>query len=336
MSPSNIIDIIILSFCSGDKYPSPGYGGKNQPASGQLLKCPSLQRDLYTCRQTSTKKILLSLGGGTNTYQLNGAIDGDAFATMLWYMFGPRQASWVNRGMPRPFDNNNIGFSVDGFDLDIEHTPTDNFAGYKALVTKLRALYASVPGTFYLTASPQCVVPDANMGEILKATTFDKVFVQFYNTPQCAARRWADANAGYAPGGSFDTAGFTFDAWTAFLASTYSRNARLYIGLPGSAAAANPGNDLAVPQVQNLVDTYYCRSNFGGVAIWEATYAAANVVGGKNFNQNVKGALNIASTDSRLSCAAVKTPPQSTTDNVVLDLGRHVGAGAAASGVGAS
>ncbi|KAI1334647.1 carbohydrate-binding module family 18 protein [Xylariaceae sp. FL0016] len=335
------IDIIVLSFvhlfpaqangypginfgnqCSGDKFTGPGYGGKNVPANNQLLKCPSLQKDLYTCRQTSTKKILLSLGGGTAAYELTGATDGDALATMLWYMFGPRDADWVARGLPRPLDYTTpgsgatmVGFSVDGFDLDIEHAAaTAGSEGYRTLVTKLRSLYARAPGTFYLSGSPQCVVPDANMGELLKATTFDMVFVQFYNTPQCSARRWAEANPGYAPGDkAFDVAGFTFDAWTAFLSSTYSRNARLYIGMPGSARAANAGFDVSVAQAGRLASAFYCRSNFGGVAVWEATYASENVVGGKNFYQGVKAALGALSSDSRMSCSTpVPTTPQST------------------------
>ncbi|KAH9991677.1 carbohydrate-binding module family 18 protein [Xylariaceae sp. FL0662B] len=329
------IDIIILSFvhlfpqqangypginfgnqCSGEVYPGPGYGGKNTAASNQLLKCPALQRDLYTCRQTSTKKILLSLGGDTGDYQLNGASDGDAFATLLWSMFGPRQSSWVDKGYPRPFDSASGSFTVDGFDLDIEHAPTDNAAGYRALVTKLRALYATAaPGstTFYLTASPQCVVPDANMKDILSATAFDMLFVQYYNTPTCSARTWANANANYRAGtGTPATpAGFTYDAWTDFLAgSPYSRNARLYIGMPGSAAAANAGSDVNVTQAQNLASAYYCRGNFGGVAVWEATYASANVVGGKNFYQAMKAALNAAAADPKvLSCSPSTMPP---------------------------
>ncbi|KAK7963824.1 glycoside hydrolase [Apiospora saccharicola] len=321
------IDIIILSFvhlflqqangfpgidfgnqCYAETFPGPGYNGKNTPSNNRLLKCPNLQRDLYTCRQTSTKKIILSLGGGTGGYQLNGASDGSSFATQLWSMFGPRQAAWVQRGFPRPFDYNNIGFSVDGFDLDIEHPSTDASAGYKALVTKLRSLYATVPGMFYLTASPQCVVPDANMKDMLMATTFDIIFVQFYNTPQCSARRWADANPKYQPGGTFDAAAFTYDAWSAWLAGTYSKNARIYIGLPGSAKAANPGNDLSVAQASNIANAYYCRANFGGVAIWEATYASANVANGKNFYQNVKAALNAASKDTRQKCSSAAAP----------------------------
>ncbi|KAI5927319.1 glycoside hydrolase superfamily [Camillea tinctor] len=304
------IDIIILSFvnlfpqqangfpginfgnqCSGKTYPGPGYNGtRPRPATDHLQVCPDLQRALASCRaKRPDAKILLSLGGGTADYQLTGARDGEAFADTLWAMFGPRQK---NTKLPRPLDNGSAAFAVDGFDLDIEHPSLDKAAGYKALVKRLRALYAREKGTYYLTASPQCVVPDANMAEILKATSFDMVFVQFYNTPQCSARRWVDSHPSSSKPSTSSDGGFTFDAWTAFLSSAGSKNARVYIGLPGSAAAAGgPGNDVTAAQAADLARAFYCRPAFGGVAIWEATYAAANVVKGRNFYQGVKDGL---------------------------------------------
>ena len=39
----------------------------------------------------------------------------------LWGAFGPQTQSWLNQGMPRPFDEpNNAAVEVDGFDFDIE------------------------------------------------------------------------------------------------------------------------------------------------------------------------------------------------------------------------
>lgn len=90
---------------AAEPYPGPGYRGQNKPANNRLRKCPNLQRDLHACRQQNTgiarKTILLSVGGGSTAYQLTGAADGDALAKQLWYMFGPRQNSWVKQGLPR-------------------------------------------------------------------------------------------------------------------------------------------------------------------------------------------------------------------------------------------
>ncbi|KAI1772000.1 carbohydrate-binding module family 18 protein [Hypoxylon cercidicola] len=328
------IDVIVLSFvnlfpaqangfpglnlgnqCGSTVYPGPGYNGVNNATKNALYQCPNVQKDLYTCRQTSSKKILLSLGGETPQYQLTGATDGTNFANLLWGMFGPRTSAWVGAGKPRPFDYNGAGFAVDGFDLDIEHPPTDGWAGYKALAAQLRASYGAAAGqTYFLTASPQCVVPDANLQGVLQSAVFDMLFVQYYNTPQCSAATWAAANPNYKPGGAAPaTAGFTYDTWTSWLASTPSKNARLFLGLLGSGGAGASSSVVSVAQAQNLVDAYYCRANFGGVSVWEATYAAANVAGGLNFYQNMKKDLNASSTDTRLSCVAPAPAPTTST-----------------------
>lgn len=282
--------------CGSETYPGPGYNGVNDPTKNTLLKCPNIQRDLYYCRaKRPDLKILLSLGGGTNAYQLTGALDGIKLATQLWAVFGPRQQSLVNRGLPRPFDYKKIGFSVDGFDLDIEHPSLDKSAGYNALVTELKRLYSTASsGKFYLTASPQCIVPDPNLKGVLSTAVFDMIFIQFYNTQQCSARRWALANPQYTVGGPFAWAGFTYDNWTTYLQTTPSKNARLFIGLPGSNASAISNQVLTVKAANNLLNAYYCRPNFGGVSIWEATSAASNIYGTRNFYQNMKVVLQAA------------------------------------------
>ncbi|KAI1094035.1 carbohydrate-binding module family 18 protein [Rostrohypoxylon terebratum] len=322
------IDIIVLSFvylfpaqangypginfgnqCGSTVYAGPGYNGTNNIADNHLYQCPSLQKSLYTCRQSyPSKKILLSLGSATSEYQLTGATDGTTFANLLWGMFGPRTTTWVNGGGVRPLDYNGVGFSVDGFDLDIEHQPTDNWAGYIALASQLKTNYTSVPGTYYLTASPQCIVPDANLQGVLLKGTFDMLFIQYYDTPYCSAATWVSGNPSYKSGGSFNTSGFTFDQWVTWLSSTPSKNARIYIGLPGSSSAASSSSLVTPPQAQNLIDAFYCRDNFGGISIWEATYAASYVVDGLNFYQNMKKDLNSSSANTNLSCVVSVIP----------------------------
>ncbi|KAI8625604.1 carbohydrate-binding module family 18 protein [Xylariaceae sp. FL1651] len=189
--------------CSGDRYPRPGYGGNRDASKDMLLKCPNMQKDLYTRRQTSTKKILLSLGGGIST-------------------------SWTSAGLPRPFEYDDPASRT-------FHPSTNSSAGYKA------------SGSYYLTASPQGIVPDANIGGMLKAAAFDMVF--------------ADANPNYVPGGPSNNAGFT---------TQYSKNARVFIGLPGSSAAANLGFDLSTAQTCFIAEVHYCKPNFGSIAVWEA------------------------------------------------------------------
>ncbi|KAJ3575486.1 hypothetical protein NPX13_g4019 [Xylaria arbuscula] len=325
------IDVIILSFvhlfpeqanghpginfgnqCSSESYSGPGFKGVKDPSKDMLLKCPQLQQDLYTCRQTSDKKILLSLGGATKTYNVNGATNGTSFANQLWGMFGARQDAWTSLNKPRPFDYINSTFdssivnefSVDGYDLDIEHPSEDDSAGYKAMVKRLRTLFLTdTRKEYYLTASPQCIVPDPNLVDTLEYTKFDMLFVQFYNTPECSARGWVAKNPSYVPGGTFNEAGLTFKTWADWLKTTkYSQDARIFLTLPGSNAAANTGAYITVAQTKQLASAYYCEDKFAGIGVWDATYAEQSIASGKYFFQNAKTTLQAAAIDTRLSC----------------------------------
>ncbi|WDK21615.1 chitin recognition protein [Colletotrichum graminicola] len=308
------IDVIILSFvhlfpaqangypgtnfgnrCGDQVYPGPG----NDPSKNQLkLNCPTLNAQIPVCQQQYGKKILLSLGGGVTTYQLTGKAEGELLATYLWKMFGPRDPSWTG---PRPFDNNGQAVEVDGFDMDIEHPSTDNSAGYIALVSLLRTFYASATKPYYLTGAPQCIVPDASMAAMISSVKFDMIFVQFYNTPSCSAATWVSSNPSYVPGQSFQGGGFTFDSWVQWLSNTPSRDAKVFITLPGSPDAANPGNYITHDQAKNLINAYYCRPSFGGVAVWEATRGASNPYNGKSFQATMKLWLQGAAEDARLA-----------------------------------
>lgn len=93
---------------------------------------------MLVCQSTFGKKIILSLGGASSTYQLTGAAEGTAFADFLWGAFGPQTASWISSGLPRPFDGpNNLAVEVDGFDFDIEYAPTGMFGPCAWLVHEL-------------------------------------------------------------------------------------------------------------------------------------------------------------------------------------------------------
>lgn len=187
--------------CGGTTYPGPGYNGVNNADNNHLYQCSAFAQALYACRQnTPTKKIPLSFGGETPQYQLTGATDGTNFANLLWGLFGPRTLAWVSAGKLRPFDYNNVGFTIDGFAFDIEYPPTDNWAGYNALATQLRTNFGSGAGTHYfLTAAPQCIVPDANLQGVLQKGVFDMLFIQYYNTPECSSATWVATTRATSP-----------------------------------------------------------------------------------------------------------------------------------------
>lgn len=109
-------------------YSAPGYHGLNDPSKNKLLAhCANLAQDIQYC-QSKGKKILLSLGGGHNTYTLTGHSDGEMFAEFLWKSFGPVDQDWLDAGGVRPWDplpgTEGGATIVDGFDFDIEFAST--------------------------------------------------------------------------------------------------------------------------------------------------------------------------------------------------------------------
>lgn len=134
---------------------------------------------------------------------------------------------------------------LDGFDLDIEN----NVGSYKYvfLIWKLRELFATDPSrTYYISGAPQCVVPDASMGDMIFNSPFDYLFVQYYNTPTCSAR---GKISGYSSANGQNQY-FTFDAWKEVTGvnSSQSTAAKMFIGLPAAPGAAS--------------ESYYCMRIF--------------------------------------------------------------------------
>ena len=48
------------------------------------------------------------------------------------------------------------------------------------MINRLRSHYATQSNPYLITGAPQCVVPDANMGEMIDKVEFDVLLVQFF------------------------------------------------------------------------------------------------------------------------------------------------------------
>ena len=96
-------------------------------------------------------------------------------------MFGNQQSEY------RPFGT----AIVNGFDLDFERGPA---TGYEHIAIRLRQLMdadqAKTGKQWILTATPQCMQPDANLDAAMRNAFLDAIFVQFYNNPSCEANKW--------------------------------------------------------------------------------------------------------------------------------------------------
>ena len=257
-----------------------------------LLQCPTIAEDIKTC-QNKGKIILLSLGGASGSYGFTSDSEAEEFAQTVWDMFGGGSSD------TRPFGDS----IVDGFDLDIEGGST---VGYAAFSNKLRELYSTDSSKeYYIAAAPQCPVPDTYLNSAITESKIDFLFVQFYNN-YCGMQAWQANNA---------NPNFNYAAWDSLVKSSPNPSAKVYLGVPASSTAAGSGYvgiDTVVQAANYLQSTY---STFGGVMMWDASQAWANVDSStnKNFAQGAKDGLLGNSGSSPASSSAVVVTIQSST-----------------------
>ncbi|KAJ1662867.1 Chitinase 2 [Coemansia sp. RSA 1646] len=250
-------DVIVLSFLSefnADRLHPPGLNFASSCVTtfdnSTLLHCPNIGKSISKCQKRG-KAILLSMGGATGAYGFADDMQAERYADQVWDMF------LGGNSQTRPFDN----AVLDGIDLDIEGGSS---VGYVRFVQRLRERFIEAPGRrFYVSAAPQCVYPDFYAGPILDNAYLDMVFVQFYNN-YCGVDKpnW-----------------FNFEQWHEW-ATTISanKNVRVYLGVPGSAAAASTGYT-SVDKLEELVNVTRKKfSSFGGMMMWDASQADSNKI----------------------------------------------------------
>lgn len=134
-----------------------------------LASCPQIGNDIQYC-QARGKTILLSLGGGSPDVYIASEQSAKDMADFLWGAFGPKKDTWAG---PRPFGD----VSVDGFDFDIESDPAKikgpaDF-GYATMVDHFRHLFVGEAKKYYISAAPQCEIPDSHLSDAISKSIFD-------------------------------------------------------------------------------------------------------------------------------------------------------------------
>ena len=154
----------------GNACGSPLWVSPSGQQTQMLTECSQIAEDIKTC-QAAGKKIFASIGGAAPGGNLLASkASAVAFADFLWGSYGPLQDPTLKQ-FPRPFGTDTI---VDGFDMDVESGP-DSF--YSDLVNELRAKFATSPGKkYYISAAPQCVVPDAHLDEAIQNSSIDYLY----------------------------------------------------------------------------------------------------------------------------------------------------------------
>ncbi|KAK4403642.1 Acidic endochitinase [Sesamum angolense] len=225
------VSIAFLTTFGSGQTPVLNLAGHCDPPSGT---CTGISDDIRTC-QSRGIKVLLSLGGATGSYSLSSPDDASQVADYLWntYLGGSSSS--------RP-----LGDAVlDGIDFDIE-SGTGQY--WDDLARSLSA-YSS-QRKVYLSAAPQCPIPDAHLDTAIQTGLFDYIWVQFYNNEQCDYR------------GSPDNLLARWNQWASV------PGGQVFLGLPASEAAAGGGYmppDVLISQVLPVIKT---SPKYGGVMLW--------------------------------------------------------------------
>ncbi|KAI1758639.1 glycoside hydrolase family 18 protein [Hypoxylon sp. FL1150] len=280
------INIIPLAFLDGITTPITNFANAGDNCTvftgTQLLDCPQIEEDIQTC-QSLGKTITLSIGGATYTEGgFSDSASAVAAANNVWSLFGS-DTSTANR----PFGS----AVVDGFDFDLEST-TQNFAPF---ATQLRSLMdADTSKTYYLSAAPQCVYPDAAMNDMLDGTiAFDYITIQFYNN-YCGIQSFVD--------GSTTQTNFNFETWDTWAKQTSKNtNVKVLLGVPANTGAGSGYQTASA--LAPIIE--YCKtfSSFGGVMMWDMSQLYENA----GFLDSVYSSLGGSGSDTTSTTTATPT-----------------------------
>ncbi|CAO3671857.1 unnamed protein product [Rhizopus stolonifer] len=225
--------------------------------------CVDAAKDIQYCQKKGVK-VLMSVGGAAGKYH-NQSWDPDLFAWWLWNKF----LGGDDRTVARPFGD----VVLDGIDYDPEEMDGE---GYDRHIDTLRQLFKTQypPRQYLITAAPQC--PDLDYYNKNALYTIlhpspkydaypDMVFVQFYNN-YCSASAHRK--------GSSD---FNFDEWESWAEDSTKGRTKIMLGVLGRENHMDTGY-VNYEKLTTILDDIRKSPHFGGVMIWDAGYAYANII----------------------------------------------------------
>ncbi|TWU71928.1 Chitinase 1 [Metarhizium rileyi] len=308
------IGVIPIAFLNGISPPISNFAnaGDNCTAfsdNPNLLSCPQIEADIKSCQATNGKTVILSLGGAT--YGQGGwssESDAQAAAQNVWDMFGPVPSG---KTVHRPFGS----AVVDGFDFDFEASANN----LPAFGQKLRSLMDAAGGKkFYLAAAPQCVFPDAAVGAVLNAVSFDFVMIQFYNN-WCGVSNFHE--------GSTTQNAFNFDVWDNWAKTTSpNKNVKLLIGVPAAPGAG--GGYTSGSKLKAAINWSQKYSSFGGAMMWDMSQLYSNSLFlDEMISDLANGPITTTTTTTTATVTTTTSPTASPTGTLVPHWGQCGGQG---------
>ncbi|XP_047973837.1 acidic endochitinase-like [Salvia hispanica] len=227
------VAVAFLTTFGNGQTPVLNLAGHCNPPSGT---CSIFANEIRYCQSLGIK-VLLSLGGAIGNYGISSTQDAQQVAAYLW-------TSYLS-GSGGPLGD----VALDGVDLDIEY-PTSTL--HWDDLARAIAAYSTPQRKIYLSAAPQCVLPDRNLDVAIKTGLFDYVWVQFYNNPPC------DYSGGAAS---------LIKSWNEWSALLPAGN-ELFLGLPAAPGAAGSGYIEAEKLKSEILPVIRQTAKYGGVMLW--------------------------------------------------------------------
>ncbi|KZS93070.1 class III chitinase [Sistotremastrum niveocremeum HHB9708] len=254
--PGGLPEVNLANICNSSD--DPVFAGSSLP------NCGFLASSIQAC-QAKGKIVTLSLGGASGNNVFSSDAQAQSFADQIWNIFLGGSSS------TRPFGS----AVLDGVDLDIEGGGSSSFP---AFVNQLRSHFSGASKKYYISAAPQCPYPDANLGAVLNAASFDAVYVQFYNN-YCGLQNYNQPSAW-----NFGI----WDYWARYVSP--NPNVKIFIGAPASSTAAGGGYVDAGTLGGYAKTIRNSFPSFGGVMLWDASQAYVN----GRYDAAIKGSLTAA------------------------------------------
>ncbi|XP_054788129.1 hevamine-A-like [Prosopis cineraria] len=241
-SKYEIVNIAFMNTFGSGRTPKIDLSGHCDWSTG-VANCTGYYSQIAYCQSLGVK-IFLSLGGASGQYSLSSAEDAKEFAGHLWTYYLSGQSSGL------------LGLvALDGIDFDIEQAGGNLY--WDDLAKELHA-YSQLK-KFYLSAAPQCPIPDDSLNTAIETQVFDYIWVQFYNNPPCE----------YTDDGDTQKLINSWDQWTTDFTAT-----KFYVGLPASPAAnGSAGGYVPIDVLNNeILPVAETNPKFGGVMLWSRYY----------------------------------------------------------------
>ncbi|XP_020216244.1 acidic endochitinase [Cajanus cajan] len=200
--------------------------------------CSFLSNQIKAC-QNQGVKVMLSIGGNDGNHDLSSAVEARTFAEYLWNNFLGGQSN------TRPLGN----AILDGIDFAIVSGSTQHWDELAMAISE-----HGKQKKIYLSAAPQCPIPDKWLSSAIETGLFDYIWVQFYNNPPCQYNGNAENLKNY---------------WNKWIGTKVGQ---VFLGLPAAQGAA--GSGYVSPDVLNSQVLPFIKGSakYGGVMLWSKFY----------------------------------------------------------------